>query len=403
MVKSRLPWLYTCCAFLALFSEISQGRQHGQRVLKSAIYHTPEFIMQPGSVVNRFYFNIDFPTNHVGIKSFNAEVVDEAGEPVPLHDTYLHHWVVDRYFRPVHNRDDRLNQSEYVLVRNTGVCRDLGQYFGLGSETRRTNTHVPDPYAIEIGNPAEIPEGYEEIWMLNVHAIDTRSVVDKSGCTECRCSLYNVTSGEFGQPISPGYEGGLDCCYDGTRCKVKKGLEHSPRRLYLRYKLSWVDWDESILPVRIYIFDVTDTWTISEDSTDVKHECQVEYEIEPCKQSVASNEKCVHSKKLNFRMPQGGYLIYGSAHQHSAGVGATIYRKDGRVVCTSMPIYGNGKEAGNEAGYIVGMSSCYPKPGSVMLHDGETLIFESNYSSSRKHTGVMGLFYILVADQLPQK
>ena len=55
-------------------------------------------------------------------------------------------------------------------------------------------------------------------------------------------------------------------------------------------------------------------------------------------------------------------------------------------------------EAGNEAGYIVGMSTCYPQPGSVKISDGETLILESNYSSTQKHTGVMGLFYIWVAE-----
>ncbi|KAK9684372.1 hypothetical protein RND81_10G205700 [Saponaria officinalis] len=403
MVKPRLSWLYNLCVLLALFSEFSLGRKHGKSIMKSAIYHSPEFIMQPGSVVNRFYFNIDFPRNHIGIKSFNAEVVNEAGEAVPLHNTYLHHWVVARYYLRVGNQDDKLNQSHSVYVRNSGVCQNLGQYFGLGSETRRTITHVPDPYAIEVGNPAEIPEGYEERWMLNVHAIDTRNVVDKLGCTECRCSLYNVTIDEYGRPIRPDYEGGLYCCYDRAQCRVKKGLEHSPRRLYLRYTVNWFDWDKSLLPVRIYIFDVTDSWTISEDSTGVKHQCKVEYEVEPCKPSVVSNDKCVDSKRLSFHMPQGGYLIYGVAHQHSGGVGSALYRKDGRVVCASMPIYGNGKVAGNEAGYIVGMSTCYPKPGSLMIHDGEALVLESNYSSFQKHTGVMGLFYIMVADQLPQR
>ena len=76
--------------------------------------------------------------------------------------------------------------------------------------------------------------------------------------------------------------------------------------------------------------------------------------------------------------------------------------QDGRVLCSSMPTYGQGKEAGNEAGYIVGMSTCYPQPGSVKINVGETLILESNYSSAQRHTGVMGLFYILVADQLPK-
>ena len=63
-----------------------------------------------------------------------------------------------------------------------------------------------------------------------------------------------------------------------------------------------------------------------------------------------------------------------------------------------MATYGEGQEAGNEAGYIVGMSTCYPKPGSVTVRDGEVLTVVSNYSSERQHTGVMGLFYILVAE-----
>ena len=46
-------------------------------------------------------------------------------------------------------------------MRNSGTCqRDiLPQYYGLGSETRRTDTDVPDPFGIVVGNPAEIPQG----------------------------------------------------------------------------------------------------------------------------------------------------------------------------------------------------------------------------------------------------
>lgn len=375
------------------------------------VYLSPEFVMEPGSVVNRFYHDIDFPKGHIGLKSFNAEVVDEAGVPVPLHDTYLHHWLVMRYYLRIGVEDKglssnpKLHKSDYILVGNSGLCEKqiLGQYFGLGSETRKTPTHVPDPYAIEVGNPAEIPPGYEERWLLNVHAIDTRGAVDRLGCTECKCDLYNVTKDEYGRPLRPDYEGGLYCCYDRTRCKVKEGFAHSPRKLYLRYTVKWVDWDESLLPVKIYIFDITDTWMPSKDTTGpiTRHKCKIEYEVEPCESSAVSAGRCIDSKRKSFIMPKGGYLIYGVAHQHAGGVGSALYREDGRLLCSSMPSYGKGKEAGNEAGYIVGMSTCYPQPGSVEIFDGETLVLESNYSSSRKHTGVMGLFYILVADEVP--
>lgn len=75
-----------------------------------------------------------------------------------------------------------------------------------------------------------------------------------------------------------------------------------------------------------------------------------------------------------------------------------IFIQDGRVLCTSKPVYGKGKDIGDEAGYIVGMTSCYPKPGSVKIAKGESVSLESYYSSKKRHTGVLGLFYFLVAE-----
>lgn len=377
--------------------------------IKSAVFLSPKFELNPGSVVDKFYYNIDFPRGHVALKSFNAEVVDEAGHPIPLHETYLHHWVVGGYYQrtdaknPEYDGHQDFNQSDHIFKRNSGICQNVGQYFGLGSETRGTATHVPDPYGIEIGNPADIPAGYEERWMLNVHAIDTRDVEDKLGCTECRCDLYNVSMDGHGRPLRPDYTGGLLCCYDRTQCKVREGFEGTKRSLYLRYTVKWVDWDDSIVPVKIYIFDVTDTWKRLNNSTGKieEHECHVEYDVESCSASAMADNGCTDTKKVSVPMPTGGYVIYGVAHQHSGGIGSTLYGEDGRVICSSIPTYGEGKEAGNESGYIVGMSTCYPHPGSVKINNGETLTLVSNYSSTQRHTGVMALFYILVADQLP--
>ncbi|KAF3790464.1 hypothetical protein EJ110_NYTH16481 [Nymphaea thermarum] len=367
---------------------------------KSATFLSPKFSQGPGSVQNKFYFDVDFPRGHIAIKEFNAEVVDEAGNSVPLHETYLHHWLLLRYYEPVGSSSDR---SKIITARNSGVCQNhaLDQYFGLGSETRRTETYVPGPYGIEVGNPAEIPDGYEEKWLLNVHAIDTRGVENRLGCTECRCDLYNVTQDEYGSPIAKDYVGGLYCCYDETRCTLTKGFEIVKRGLYLKYTVRWVDWVEGIVPVRIYIFDVTDTGKRIVNKTD-SHGfvgCQVEYTVEPC-DKVEMINGCIDSRRETMVIPRGGDVIYGVAHQHTGGIGSALYGQDGRVICSSLPIYGHGNEAGNEAGYIVGMTTCYPQPGSVKVLDGETLTLESNYSRSEIHTGVMGLFYILVADPI---
>ncbi|XP_042482892.1 uncharacterized protein LOC122063261 isoform X2 [Macadamia integrifolia] len=386
--------------------------QAKENEVKTAVFLSPKFVLGPGKVENKFYHDIDFPRGHIAIKEFYGEVVDEWGNPVPLHETYLHHWVVERYYAPKGvevpegNGNQDLHLSKYIIVRNSGVCQGnvLGQYFGVGSETRKTKTYVPDPYGIEVGNPVEIPNGYEERWLLNVHAIDTRGAVDRLGCTECRCDLYNITRDEFDRPLRPGYMGGLLCCYDQTQCRVQEGFQSIKRSLYLRYTVKWVDWEDTIVPGKVYILDVTDTGKMPRDSERLSalHGCKVEYDVESCGTNGLANNECLDTKKASIVMPHGGSVIYGVAHQHSGGAGATLYGEDGRVICSSLPIYGEGKEPGNEAGYIVGMSSCYPQPGTVKVFEGETLILESRYNSTQKHTGVMALFYILVADPPPK-
>ena len=291
-------WLCSLAVLLLLLAALSVepsqaliGKGKGKGKEKSAVFLSPEFVLGPGSVVNSFYQDIDFPRGHIAVKSFDAEVVDDAGLPVPLHQTYLHHWVIERYYHRKGveaSKSSFINEThnpDFIMVRNSGICQNtLGQYFGLGSETRGTTTYVPDPYGIEVGNPDEIPDGYEEKWLLNVHAIDTRGVEDRLGCTECRCDLYNVTEDEHGYPLSSDYKGGLRCCYDKTQCRVRKGFEGARRSLYMRYTVKWVDWDSSVVPVKIYIFDVTDTWKRLSASTDqtasAKHNCLVR--TSPC-------------------------------------------------------------------------------------------------------------------------
>ncbi|KAI3727118.1 hypothetical protein L1987_66927 [Smallanthus sonchifolius] len=387
---------FIAIVLLATCAENSEARVTLENGIKSMVYLSPKITQHPGSVSNKFYYGIEFPKGHIAIKSFNAEVVDEAGNPVSLQEAYLHHWVAVRYYERIGVEDTKyhgnlgFHQSDFIIAGNSGVCNHgLTQFFGLGSETRKTSTRVPDPYGIEVGNPLEVPSGYEEKWLLNIHAIDTRGAVDAMGCTECRCNLYNVTHDEYGRPLDPDYVGGLNCCYDETQCKVKNGLESVERNLYLKYTVKWVDWSDSIVPVKIFIFDVTDTW----QNTGI-HDCLIEYNIE---QSTTTNDY-TSSKRSSVKFPIAGDVVYGITHQHSGGIGSALYSEDGQVICSSKPIYGKGNDVGDEAGYIVGMSTCYPKPGSVKISRDETLTLESNYSSEKSHTGVMGLFYILVVE-----
>ncbi|GLJ46263.1 hypothetical protein SUGI_0974930 [Cryptomeria japonica] len=321
--------------------------------LKSAVFKSPAFILGPGQVQNKWFYGIDFPKGHIALKSFNAEVVNENGKSVPLSETYLHHWLVARFYykKPITEeqtkpKTNRLSSSNYILVGNDGICQGqtLPQNFGIGSETRHTRTFIPNPYGIIVGDPNKLPEGYEESWLLNVHAIDTRGVVNTRGCTECKCDLYNVTEDANHHPLRKNYIGGLDCCYDGTQCQLKEGVQGKKRKLYLKYTVYWMDWEKSIVPVKIYILDVTYN---GEQSG-----CQVEYDVPQCSAASHSPGDCVDIREANMVIPQGGDVIYAVAHQHIGGVGSALYGQDGREICTSLPLYGEGREPGNETGYV---------------------------------------------------
>ncbi|KAF3670069.1 hypothetical protein FXO38_07277 [Capsicum annuum] len=101
----------------------------------------------------------------------------------------------------------------------------------------------PGPYGLEVGNLKDVPERYEEKWLMNLHVIDTRRVEDRFGCIECR---------------------------------LKKGFRGSKKGFYLKYTVKYADWDAaSIVPVKVYIFDITDSWKKLETSTLVaKHQYQ---------------------------------------------------------------------------------------------------------------------------------
>nr|GEV48773.1 putative stress up-regulated Nod 19 [Tanacetum cinerariifolium] len=124
---------------------------------------------------------------------------------------------------------------------------------------------------------------------------------------------------------------------------------------------------------------------------------KIKFEVEQSSFGLANND-CISTIRSSVSLPTTSDVVYGVAHQHNGGIGFALYGEDGRVICSSKPIYGKGNSARDEASYIVGMSTCYPIPGFVKIAKDEVLTLESNYSSEKCHTGVMGLFYILVAD-----
>jgi hypothetical protein len=124
---------------------------------------------------------------------------------------------------------------------------------------------------------------------------------------------------------------------------------------------------------------------------------QLEYTVEACSPESRATNDCVDVKVTKEVLPRGGDVVYAVGHQHAGGTGTSLHGDDGRLLCWSTPTYGDGEVAGNEEGYVVGMSACYPTPGTMKVRDGEALTVVSNYTGERRRTGVMGHFYILVA------
>ncbi|KAJ4844306.1 hypothetical protein Tsubulata_016210, partial [Turnera subulata] len=230
---------------LASTSPCTNGYQ-----IKKGVFYTPRFEMTPGISVVKYYYNSDFPRGHIALKSFRAELVDDKGQVLPYSDSH-NLTIPDLIESEVLPKVDG-----FIEVENSRPCNGVNRpYFGLGTEMRGTPTVVPDPYGIEVGDPA----GIDERWIVVVHAIDLRDTGHKIQCAECMRDLYNVTLDQFGKPLKPDYKGGMSCCYANCQCKVKEDALIVARGVRLRYFLEWADWDTSLfLPVRVHMLDVTD-------------------------------------------------------------------------------------------------------------------------------------------------
>ncbi|AES76963.1 stress up-regulated Nod 19 protein [Medicago truncatula] len=393
-------------SILVMLSSATYAQPQSPKVIQSMTYLSKKFEVGPGEVANKQMFNIEFPKGHVGITSFDVDLVNEHGNFVPLHETYIHHWFILKYIIKKNMsvsqdpNDHTKPSGDLIYKRNDGTCNNgiLPHQWSSGSETRGTSTKLPYPYAVEIGNHADITEGWEEQWLLGVLVIDTRGAENKKICVQCRCdqfnlpeNFYDVTIGFHGK-FTPEYKAGVLCCQDKFQCKMRKGFQAPRRNLAIRYNITWVNWDQYQIPVRFYVPDVTDP--VRTNGSETIHDCQLKFTI-----SKKNSTNLFHVQKASIPMKKGGYLIYASGHAHRGVINAILYGQDGRNLCTSTPTYGTGKESGNEKGYLVGMSVCYPKPGSIKIDDGETVTVESIYKNEFL-PAVMGDMHFYLADEL---
>ena len=134
---SRAYVFLSAIPLLLLVTPLSHALWKKESNIKEAVFLSPKFELGPGSVENVIFYDMDFPRGHIALKSFNGDVVDEEGNSVPLHETYLHHWAVVRYYQrkgvTLGSNDGHRVLSEsgpdLIVVSNSGLCQNTGYRF----------------------------------------------------------------------------------------------------------------------------------------------------------------------------------------------------------------------------------------------------------------------------------
>lgn len=394
-----LSVLFTLLLAVPAFAGRSSSCDSYSRVEHTKTFVSPGLTSRPGDVNNKF-FTVDAPTGHFVTVDFNAELLYENGEPVPLTDVYLHHWVMFEVVIPeerdhvsVREVKEMASMNPAHLYNGEIVGRPMiKQAWAKGGETRHLNSSMPSPYGMVSGG-----DGVKTRWMLNVHGIDTRGAMHRMACTECRCDLF---TGGNRTDIPDHYPGGLRCCGDESRCKLRddfNGDDSSLERIYhLKYTWTYAEYDECVIPLTQMGLDVT----VSPDHP----RGTVEYDVEGrCEPEDVHKPECVDVKEITVESKLGGDMVYVVSHLHAYSLDSTLYGEDGRLICQSSPIYGHGKAAGDEKGYVVGISHCNPSFGSNGLgkiRKGEKLRYQVKYTKvAGPHTGVMGVLFIKIAEE----
>jgi hypothetical protein len=123
---------------------------------------------------------------------------------------------------------------------------------------------------------------------------------------------------------------------------------------------------------------------------------KVEYTREGCGDADPLSVECVDTRVAVITSPIGGKLVDSVSHLHAGAIDSAIWGEDGRLLCRSTPMYGQGEEAGNEKHFVVGIKAC--KPDAMKMKQGEKIKYVVQYSKvGGPRTGLMGVGNLRVA------
>lgn len=405
---------------LAFIAALCASAAHAERPeVKRHTALTAPLPLTQGEVTNTFH-RLPIPKGPIAVYRFEADVVEKDAEgnvvAVGNYDAYLHHHVVGSVHK--HYTD---STNKWAPMKPVNFSRSVG--FGAGTESRGTPQEFKYPYAFMT------VEGEDE-WVANVHIINTRkmSAGNAHHCLECPCTSEDVITADSVNGMqfvedscnadlrfenntvcsAATYHGGLRCCEDSQFCLEKADLaaELETSTYYLRYTIEYSE----IVPENrpLYLAGCCDA------SGDESHHGNVEYDVPKCDPEL--HPGCVHTLATRqaldlgqnsvYQFTQGKQsfedreveLVYAVGHQHRGGLGIQMFdEKSGDLLCSSVPTYGTGNEVGNEAGYVVSISTCtFDPPRRMRASDLVRIV--ALYNNTEAHTGVMSLMYLALAD-----
>jgi len=378
---------------------------------RTTSYLSPPIRLDPGRVVLTppKQTPLQMPPQPFVMTSLQLEVVRyPGGKRVPLTEVYNHHIVF--------YGDGGRAAADVCGGAHLDMLDGL---IGVGAEARGTITELPEGYAF----------GGQGPWFANIHLIRSEGVPDVKSCIECACR---------------GHGGSEDCC---PHLSVCPGFPDGPsmrnasdiKDYALRYVVGWSPATEKYTIARYKTFDVTGcqlefqvpaqcSWMWRHDNSrggrlpgavglrgsGRDFPSDFETSVRP------PSPRCVERLSWDYELPDGaeGEVLFSKGHVHIGGlnISAHILRREGgtpELVCCSSALYGSSDApaahepppAGDERGYVVGMSTCLFTNATKRprVRKGDRIRVEVAYRTDLWFNGVMGLLDLAFAPPIPDE
>jgi len=313
------------------------------------------------------------------------------------------------------------------MMQNIGGFRSIQQDNnrggfggGAGAEMRHINNRAPPGYAYFVDNPEQwtplfhfinqkVPEGVDasDNALFECPCTPQRVIDVENGTIDGTKSFANPfgTCNEAFEESNPScelstYVGGWRCCEDGVFVldTDKYDVDALPTdEVYGVFRITYLDGvdarDTDLKPLESLGGDITGS---------VYTKGNVEFDVPLCEEGTAP-EDCIYEMETVHYISGGinatddtlWEIPYLVGHLHKGGIDLSMYNMTtGDLICRSTPIYGNGTEAGNEDGYLVGMNPCYFEGDDLIVAPAnEKVRSVVRYNSTEPHTGVMALWF----------